>query len=1412
MRFLVIIACIFWPVFSVAQTQEAEDKGYLTELLQDSLSAENQIVSIDGFAGALSSEATLERLTIADADGVWLTLENATLVWTRSALLRGAIDVDELSAKRLIIERAPLPSTAIPSAQATPFSLPDLPVSVSLGSLAIDEIVLGSIFLGEPVSLNVAGSAELSGGEGQLEITANRLDSREGRFDIKGSYENESRMLVLDLALEEAPDGIAARLLGLPGRPSVDLAINGAGPLADFAAELALGTDSTERMTGAFTLLDDGVGSQTFELGLTGDVSPLFAPAYQSFFGPDTDLVTRGVLHESGALELETVSLKAQHVALDGFANINAEGWPETIDLVGSIKDPSGGRVVLPLSGTPTQIDTLDLNLTYDASVSDVWQFNLAISELTQDELTIDDIVVSGGGMIAQDESDFSAALEYRADGLNLSDEGLSQALGDTISGALSLRRDGPGVMRVPSLTVRGPGLTMDLSALINTQDSFGVDLEMALNANMLERFRGIFGQEIAGAADLSIAGQIQPLDGIFDLTLNGATEDLALGIDRLDALLKGQGQLSGRIARTTSGSAIDNLRISARNVELKADANLDDAGGNATLTAEIKDISEIEPTLSGPVTLSAYADRGQSGIARFEIAALGPSVETTIMGTLNPTEQGQTANINFDLESPSIRPFAALAGRDIDGAVSVSGVALVTGFGAGLNAKIAGETLNLQTGQPELDALLNGQTEFAAEVSRLGDALLSIESLNMTNSAVRITGQGSLKQSAILEGTLNARLNDAARVFPSVSGPLTVSASAVPLDDGATGVTVDLDGAGLFIDADLELDDPLTPTKTRGRVAARVNDLAPFQALAKRPLEGSIDLTVQGRANSDLSSVAGTLAIATNALQIGIPAVDLLLDGAGSISAQAVKSGDAISAERFDVTTPELMLTGRVDARGSKGTAVFDAKLRDLGLFTDAVSGALVASGTAERTDAAWNIDVDADGPGGLSAAIDGIVRDAGTLAVEVVGRAPLGLANRVLEPRRLSGDARFNLSLDGPADIGALSGEITLEDARLALPTLSQALENITGGAKIQSGSATIDIRGTIPAGGSLEISGPVGLSAPFQSDVTIELKQVVLRDPTLFETSLNGFITARGPLAGGATISGDILIDETEVQVPSSGVGVLGELPDVVHINAPRNVRQTLARAGAAGGAQATTTSHQSGPIFPLGITVRAPSRIFIRGRGLDAELGGTLQIGGTSRDIVPVGQFELIRGRLNILQQRFDLTEGSASIQGDFEPYIRLVASTEADTGTVINITVEGPATEPVVTFQSSPELPQDEVLAQLIFGRNLSDISPLQAVQLASAVSTLAGRGGGALDTFRQNLGLDDLDFTTDDAGNAAVRAGAYLSENVYTDVTIASDGSTEINLNLDISDNVTATGSLDDDGGTSVGIFFQKDY
>ncbi|MEM9971423.1 MAG: translocation/assembly module TamB domain-containing protein, partial [Pseudomonadota bacterium] len=206
------------------------------------------------------------------------------------------------------------------------------------------------------------------------------------------------------------------------------------------------------------------------------------------------------------------------------------------------------------------------------------------------------------------------------------------------------------------------------------------------------------------------------------------------------------------------------------------------------------------------------------------------------------------------------------------------------------------------------------------------------------------------------------------------------------------------------------------------------------------------------------------------------------------------------------------------------------------------------------------------------------------------------------------------------------------------------------------------------------------------------------------------------------------------------------------------------------------------------------------------------GGALQLLGTTANVTPSGAFDLIRGRLDILGNRLALEEATIAIQGEFTPILNIRASTDVEDAEV-NVEVLGRADNPEIRFTSAPELPQEEVLARLIFGRGLETLSPIQAARLAIAVRTLAGRGGeGIVGNIRGTAGLADLDVTTNEDGNAAVRAGAYLGENVYSDVTVDSAGETTLNLNLDVSPSLTVRGGVSNEGGSSLGIFFERDY
>ena len=512
---------------------------------------------------------------------------------------------------------------------------------------------------------------------------------------------------------------------------------------------------------------------------------------------------------------------------------------------------------------------------------------------------------------------------------------------------------------------------------------------------------------------------------------------------------------------------------------------------------------------------------------------------------------------------------------------------------------------------------------------------------------------------------------------------------------------------------------------------------------------------------------------------------------------------------DQADLVNPQLKAKLNGTVVGSTSKLTVSAQLANLGLLYPQFPGAVTVSGTATQAADGTTLDLAAKGPGQIDAKVAGRVsRDFSSANLRITGSATAALANALVAPRSIDGPVKFDLKLVGPLSIASLSGPISISGGRVADPTLPFSLNDVRATATLGGGRAQVSGTTAISSGGSVAVKGTVGLAAPNTADLSINLNQVVLRDPQLFATTVNGDVTFRGPALSGATIAGSIALGKTEVQIPSTGMSGGGDLPGLKHIHDTAAVKATRARAGVG----VSVGMGRTAPGYPLDLLISAPNQVFIRGRGLDAELGGRLILRGTSDNIVPSGALNLIRGRLDILGRRLVLTEAQIQMQGALVPYIHVLASVTSD-GITSSILIEGDATDPKVTFTSSPDLPQEEVVARLLFNRGLDTMSAFQALQLASAVATLAGTGGeGVIGALRQKTGLDNLDVQSDGTGNTSVTAGKYLSDKTYSEVTVDQAGKSSISLNYDVAPHITLKGHVDSDSSTGVGIFLQRDY
>ena len=94
----------------------------------------------------------------------------------------------------------------------------------------------------------------------------------------------------------------------------------------------------------------------------------------------------------------------------------------------------------------------------------------------------------------------------------------------------------------------------------------------------------------------------------------------------------------------------------------------------------------------------------------------------------------------------------------------------------------------------------------------------------------------------------------------------------------------------------------------------------------------------------------------------------------------------------------------------------------------------------------------------------------------------------------------------------------------------------------------------------------------------------------------------------------------------------------------------------------------------------------------------------------------------------------------------------------------------------------PPLPQDEVLAHLLFGSGVGRLGALEVASIAAGLATLTGAGGGIgdpLDKVRQGLGLDRLAVRNGANGSPALEAGRYIAPRVYLGARQGASGGSQ---------------------------------
>jgi translocation and assembly module TamB len=618
-RALILIAALgSAPAF--AQT-EAADRDYLTAFLEDSLSGAGRQVTIAGFSGALSSQAKIERLTIADADGIWLTITGVTLDWSRSSLLSGALEVSELSAESIVMDRVPAAGeTSLPSPEAGGFSLPDLPVTISIDRIAATEITLGKAVLGQDVSGSLEATLQLADGAGRATLDLLRKgEGPEGQIILDAAYENATGQLAVDLNASEGAGGIVSEILDLPGAPSATLTLQGAGPISDFAADVRLATGGEDRLAGTITLTGGAGADYRLQADVAGNLAPLLAPDMVDFFGTDVGLVLDATRSAIGTVTLDQFALKARSLTLTGQGRIAADGLPEAIAVTGTLASPDGAPLLLPFTNSDTRIDRGTFSLSLANAGDAGWKGAISVLGLQRDDLAADRVELSGSGRIGRTAAGNSlgGTLTLSAEGLAPRDAGLAAALGPSLTGGLRLAfLEGSGAVSLSDLRLKGEGFAATGNLRIGGLESGLLTTgKVMVVADDLSRFSLLAGRTLAGRGTVQLDGSVGGLSGFLDGVAKVDGQGLRVGIKPVDDLLAGDSKVLLSVLRNETGTTLRALDVTAGPLTATATGTITSAGASLSGDVTLSDLAALGPGYGGSAKLKAQfagsADEG---------------------------------------------------------------------------------------------------------------------------------------------------------------------------------------------------------------------------------------------------------------------------------------------------------------------------------------------------------------------------------------------------------------------------------------------------------------------------------------------------------------------------------------------------------------------------------------------------------------------------------------------------------------------------------------------------------------------------------------------------------------------------------------------------------------------------------
>lgn len=367
------------------------------------------------------------------------------------------------------------------------------------------------------------------------------------------------------------------------------------------------------------------------------------------------------------------------------------------------------------------------------------------------------------------------------------------------------------------------------------------------------------------------------------------------------------------------------------------------------------------------------------------------------------------------------------------------------------------------------------------------------------------------------------------------------------------------------------------------------------------------------------------------------------------------------------------------------------------------------------------------------------------------------------------LSGHTQIALKLSGQMNAPQIKGHIHLINGAYESLSTGALYHNIQAhlegdGSKIilTNLSAQDNKNGQISATGTITLD----TSKQFPFEFHIQPSRIFILDSDYVDVSASGRLTLVGNTKK-SKLQGELNVDQASIHLEEALPHQIKNI-DIRYINVAENdlIPKYFEK-------------HETSSPIELDVKVNASQNVRIEGNHLKSDWKGSFLVTGTPDNPQLHGDLRISQGEYNFNGKVFNLSQGNIHFAGalDKKTSLYIVASKDIDRITA-EIIVKGTTNKPAISFRSNPPLPQREVLSYILFNRGISDITVDQGEQLSqSFISLNSSEQTKSSDDFlsrlRNNIGIDRLDFTTNDNKenkDFGLQVGKHITEDIMVSV------------------------------------------